>query len=195
MGKCMRTILFSISMYFMSFTPLWISVIFIDAMSILQGERYCLTEYISIIGILIGAAISARLIYCEFTKCGSEDARWNQIKDVKEEKTLTSEFLLAYILPLFAFEFTLWHQVVLFLIFFLTFGYLSVRHNYYCVNIVLEIVGYRFYHCTLENKDKRSLNRLVISKQRLNEKKEDDIYIKALNNDYSIDVSNKCKKF
>ena len=55
-------------------------------------------------------------------------------------------------------------------------------------------MGYRFFQCTLENKDEKLSNRLVISKQRLNEKKEDDNYIKALNNDYSIDVSNKCKK-
>lgn len=191
----MRTILFSLSMYFLSFTPLWISVIFIDAMSIFQGEKYCLTEYISIVCILIGAAISSRIIFCEFKVCGKENSRRYQLKEVKEEKTLTSEFLLAYILPLFAFEFTLWHQVVLFLIFFLTFGYLCIRHNYYCVNIVLEAAGYRFYECTLKNKDNKLSKRLVISKQRLNEKKVDVIYVKSLNNEYSLDVSDKQKVF
>lgn len=179
----------------MSFTPLWLSIIFIDAKSILQSEQDCMTEYISMVCILIGVIISTVVIFYEFGNHGTENAREQCLKEIKEEKSLTSEFLLAYILPLFAFEFTLWHQVVLFLIFFLTFGYLNIRHNNYCINILLEIAGYRFYKCTLKNKDKKLSKRLVISKQRLNEKKGDRIWVTALNNEYSLDVSDKHTSF
>ena len=36
------------------------------------------------------------------------------INDAKESKTITAEFLLSYILPLFAFDFTQWDEVVKF---------------------------------------------------------------------------------
>lgn len=43
---------------------------------------------------------------------------------------ITAEYLLSYILPLFAFDFTKWDEVVKFLIFFLTFSYLCIRHGH-----------------------------------------------------------------
>lgn len=101
--------------------------------------------------------------------------------------------MLSYILPLFAFDFTLWNQVVLFLVFFVTLGYLCVRHNYYSVNIVLEIVGYRFFQCNMCNSDNVTTERLIISKQRLNELVGTDIYVTALNNEYNLDVSKNTK--
>mgnify|MGYP000320977530 FL=1 len=60
---------------------------------------------------------------------------------------ITAEYLLSYILPLFAFDFTKWDEVVKFLIFFLTFGYLCIKHNSFSVNIVLELLGYKMYDC------------------------------------------------
>lgn len=110
-----------------------------------------------------------------------------------EEKSITAEYLLSYILPLFAFDFTLWNQVVLFLVFFLTLGFLCIRHNYYSVNIVLEAAGYRLFQCSLANSDNVKTDQLMISKQRLNELVGTDIYVLPLNNDYGLDVSANCK--
>lgn len=89
--------------------------------------------------------ISCVVIYHEKHKHRREGSTKQTIKGARE-KNITAEFLLPYILPLFAFDFILWNQVVLFLVFFVTLGYLCIRHNYYSVNIVLEIVGYCFFN-------------------------------------------------
>lgn len=109
--------LFSFSLYFVSFLPLWVSVLFIDILSIAENQTETRTEYISICCILIVLFISIVIIYHELRKHGKEGSRRQTIKAVREEKSITAEFLLSYILPLFAFDFTLWNQVVLFLVF------------------------------------------------------------------------------
>lgn len=182
--------IFSISLYVSSFLPLWVSVLFIDLLSIAENKTDTATEYISICCILTAVFISSVIIYHELHRRGKEGSRVQTIKNVKEEKAITAEFLLSYILPLFAFDFTLWHQVVLFLVFFVTFGFLCVRHNYYSVNILLEIAGYRFYRCSMSNSDKVMTEQLVMSRQRLNEMAGSEIYVAALNNEYALDVSN-----
>lgn len=181
--------LFSISLYISSFFPLWISVIFIDILSIIENKENTWTEYLSICCILIAVFTSSIIIHRELHKRGKEGSKVYTIKSIKEEKAITSEFMLSYILPLFAFDFTMWNQVVLFLVFFVTIGFLCVRHNYYSVNIILEIAGYRFYRCSMFNSDKVMTEHLVMSKQRLNEMTGMEIYVSALNNEYVLDVS------
>lgn len=78
---------------------------------------------------------------------------------------------------------------------FATLGFLCIRHNYYSVNIVLEIAGYRFFRCVMSNSDNVETEQLVMSKQRLNELIGTDIYVAALNNDYALDVSKNAKLY
>ena len=128
------SVIFSASLFFMSFVPLWISILFIDVKSIVTGGEIR-TEVISIIIIVY------RLVSCS------------------EEKSVSAEYLLSYILPLFAFDFTQWDQVVLFLIFYVTLAFLCIRHNYFSINVILEVCHYRFYSCTLENEDHISIEK------------------------------------
>lgn len=107
----------------------------------------------------------------------------------KEEKTISAEYLLSYILPLFAFDFTQWSQVVLFLIFFITLGFLCIKHNYFSVNIILELVNFKFYKCTLENEDEKKTEQIVLSHRKLNGCIGDTIYLKSLNNECKLDIS------
>ena len=113
------------------------------------------------------------------------------INDAKESKTITAEFLLSYILPLFAFDFTQWDEVVKFLIFFLIFGFLCIRHNNFSVNIILELMHYRMYECKLMNADGMEVERTVISKNILSTSKGKDVQVKILNNEYYLDLYDK----
>ena len=113
------------------------------------------------------------------------------IQEAKESKTITAEFLLSYILPLFAFDFTQWAEVVKFLIFFLIFGYLCIHHNNFSVNIVLEFMHYKMYECRLMNADGKEVERTVISKDILSTRKGQDIQGKILNNEYYLDLYDK----
>ncbi len=150
-------------MYFLSFVPLWITVLFIDIKSLVDGGGEKWTEIISITGILLGILVSMILLFAKFFMAGDEKYIL-RLHEAKESKTITAEFLLSYILPLFAFDFTQWDEVVKFLIFFLIFGYLCIRHNNFSVNIILEFMHYRMYDCSLINADDKEVERTVISK-------------------------------
>lgn len=176
--------IFSIVMYFTSFIPLWITVLFVDMKSIFENTDNVWTEKISAILICIGCLIC---VFMPLEKNLSFRSEKYILNSSKECKTVNSEFLLSYILPLLAFDFTQWDGVVQFLIFFIVLGYLCIRHNYFSVNIVLELKGYKMYECTLTNSDGIKIERTVISKQQLSIKRGYEIELKTINNDILID--------
>lgn len=49
---------FQMSMYYLSFTPLWILVFLTDIFSICDNDKYLVTEYISIVLILLFMVIA-----------------------------------------------------------------------------------------------------------------------------------------
>ena len=108
----------SFSLFFLSFAPLWISVLFIDIKSIIEKQTGILTEKYTVLVILVLSLVSLVILMLSFNKKNTNGAQEFIIDSVEEEKAITAEYLLSYILPLFAFDFTVWHQVVLFLIFF-----------------------------------------------------------------------------
>lgn len=105
----------------------------------------------------------------------------------EEEKSLTTEYLLSYMLPLFTFDFTKWNSVVLFLIFFSTLAFLSVKHKRVSANIVLEIFGFSFYQCLLKDRSGYFKKQIVISHRELAYEEGLEIYLRPLNYEYSID--------
>ena len=180
--------LFFFSLYFTSFTPLWLSVLFIDIKSCIENSQSTVIEFYSIIVILIIWLISILIIKMVLFSKYEEGTSRFILNSVKEEKSIASEYLLSYILPLFAFDFTKWDSVILFLIFFVTLAFLCIRHNYFSVNIVLEILKYQVYTCKIENDDQISLTTSIISRKNLMAKKGEEIRLKALNNEYKLDV-------
>lgn len=180
--------LFSFSLYYISFAPLWLSILFIDIKSCIENSDDLWTEKISIICILAFAVFCLIVLMIELCANNKEGTIPNTLKQAKEEKTITAEYLLSYILPLFAFDFTVWNEVVLFLIFFITLGFLCIRHNYFSVNIVLELANFKFYTCIFENEDGVETEQSVISHRKLTGCIGDIIYLKSLNNEYKLDI-------
>lgn len=175
----------SYSLFFLSFIPLWITVVFIDGKSMFEDNGNKYTELISIVLILINVFICLIVLLVKINK--KENTYLYIIEKATEEKMITAEYLLSYILPLFAFDFTKWDEVVKFLIFFLTFGYLCIRHNSFSINIVLELLGYKMYECNLINADGKSVGRTVISKKNLLVCKGEEVKIVTLNNEFWLD--------
>lgn len=173
----------SFSMYFLSFVPLWITVLFIDIKSLVDGGGDKWTEIIGITGILWGLLISAIILFAKFFV--TDDEKYTlTIQEAKESKTVTAEFLLSYILPLFTFDFTQWDEVIKFLLFFIIFGYLCIRHNNFSVNIILELMHYKIAEAVgdkagyVRNKglDEKILKELIISALKNGPQKKADIY-------------------
>ena len=176
------------SLYHISFAPLWIAVLFVDIKSCIENSVNYWTELISIGCVVISciiALIVLRVTLCTNSKEGTIPCK---VISATEEKTITAEYLLSYILPLFAFDFTKWSQMVLFLIFYLTLGFLCIRHNYFSVNIILEIANFRFYTCAVANEDGQELKQQILSHRRLNGCIGETLYLKSLNNEYKLDI-------
>ena len=95
----------------------------------------------------------------------------------------------SYILPLFAFDFTVWSEVVLFLVFFFVFAFLSIRHSHFSVNILLELMNYRFYSCELKNEDGISISKTVICQKILSARIGETILVRPINNEYAVKLN------
>ena len=181
--------IFQLSMYYMSFVPLWISVVIMDAKSLwYDNTNYPLIEYISLGCIIICSAISFLVMRKGLKAANVQNRNQAELKEVKEEKFLIAEFFMAYIIPLFAFDFTQWEGVVLFLIFYGFFGWQCITHKYLCVNVVLDMMGYKIYECKL-NDAGVEIEKKILSKRKLCSEINYDLVYTAINNDYVIDIT------
>ena len=169
------SLMLSLCMYFLSFLPLWITVLFIDIKSLFETDENIYTEIISIAIIIVFTIISVILLLFEFKRTKNGYIEEYEVREVCECKMITAEFLLSYILPLFAFD-------------FLAFGYLCIRHNYFSVNIVLEMMRYKIYECTVVNNDGVGVIKFIISRRALTMTKGKTIKIKLLNNDFGLNI-------
>jgi len=181
--------IFQLSMYYMSFVPLWISVIIMDAKSLWYDKTINpWTEYISIACIVICSILSFFVMRKGLNSGNNQNRNQAELKEAKEEKFLIAEFLMAYIFPLFAFDFSEWVGVVLFLIFFGIFGWQCITHKYLCVNVVLDMMGYKVYDCKL-NDEGAEIEKKILSKRKLRSETNHSLVYTAINNDYVIDIS------
>lgn len=141
---------FKCAMFFTAFLPLWITILFIDIKCILQNNIYLSTEYIGIFFIILGILLSTTIIIKSIKTIKQSDYTSYKIIESVQEKGITSEFLLSYILPLFTFDFTIWYNCVEFIIYFSILAFLCIRNNNVYINLILEIKGYKFYTCVLQ---------------------------------------------
>ena len=188
------SVFFPFSMFYLSFFPLWISILFVDIKAIVCREDQALwTESISIVVILTLALSCSIILWKGMCKRSKEQPQKYYVIQAKEQKTVTTEYLLSCILPLFAFDFTKWDKVVLFLIFFITICFLCLKHNHFVVNIILEVTGYSFYECQIKDRDGNDTYANIISKHKLNTKVGIPFRIRHLNNEYMLTTEELCE--
>ena len=82
-------------------------------------------------------------------KCSNNEPPRIKVKRAIRANKLSSEFLLAYILPMIAFDFTELKSVVLFAIYFVMLAFLCIRNSNVYTNIWLEFKGYKMFSCDL----------------------------------------------
>ena len=184
-------------MFFTSFLPLWVSIVICDIWSLVEGcyaaiislEEYptsfqqtaelvkaFLFKYqIEVVSVLFLVVYSIVCI-CHINKIirnqqRSKNKLVGNVKVARRANKLSAEFLLAYILPMIAFDYSTCKGIVLFLIYFCVLSFLCVRNNNVYTNIFFELKGYKMYECDIECKilDKtfEYTDCLVMSKQNL----------------------------
>lgn len=162
---------FKWDMFITSFMPLWISIMISNIWSLVDNgikiwnykdnlicnicniyKKNLVSIFVVII--IFWIMISSICAVDSFLKdkSANQSAPKIKIKKAIRAKELSSEFLLAYILPMIAFDFTKLKSVVLFVIYFSTLAFLCIRNNNVYTNIWFEFKGYKMYLCDLEAK-------------------------------------------
>lgn len=182
--------IFKWNMFFTSFLPLWFSIIISDVWDIIcYSQKYVannpqwqtnlldfisgvLVELITILILLIYSTISIQSINKEIKKQQENPApQKGTIIQAKRANKLTAEFLLAYILPMIAFNYGDIKQVTLFIVYFAVLSFLCIRNSNVYANILLEFKGYKMYDCDIECNNLGNASHytgcLVISKNNL----------------------------
>lgn len=202
-------------MFITSFIPLWVTIILADGWDILgyivQRWHYVKAPGIDIWGAVFrflksNALLVATIVIISMLLVTSIGGLNRFLKQKTVEKNLpegrlckvsranklSAEFLLAYILPMIAFDFSEGKGVMLFVIYFLVLAYLCIRNNNIYTNIYLELKRYRMYECDVECKVANGShvyqNSLVISKRNLITKVDSDIKYWDFDNYIYIDL-------
>ena len=186
------------NMFITSFTPLWIVIIVSDIWSIFENgiktwkqddtirlnivnickENWVCIFVVLIVGILMIISIISINIFLRDKRKNNHPPKIRIKKAIRANK-LSSEFLLACILPMIVFDFTQLKSVVLFVIYFGILSFLCIRDNNVYSNIWLALKGYRMYICDLQVKiiDRPHIYEgcLVISKNNLTVEIEKDM--------------------
>lgn len=160
---------FKWDMFITSFIPLWISIIFVDTWNIISSfvkmwnDKLCVWNNIGdciFSNLLLIISILIILTIVITSVCGinsfikrlnnSDNTQHGKIIKARKANKLSSEFLLAYILPMIAFDFGELKSVILFLIYFAVLAFLCIRNNNIYTNILLEFKGFKMYNCDIE---------------------------------------------
>ena len=181
---------FKWDMFVTSFIPLWFSIIVLDIWDLIKQSikiwcterdfstniysclKSSLVQVISVVIIVIVVFISIIGInaFLKDFRASQNNPNGRIIKARKANK-LSSEFLLAYILPMIAFDFSDLQKITLFVIYFTVLAILCIRNNNIYTNILLEFKGYKMYNCDIEcdvmNRKHTYCDSLIISKDDL----------------------------
>ena len=160
---------FKWDMFVTSFIPLWISIIIFDIWDLVDytvtaysKEGKSLEKFLSFIcdNIVQTASIIVVIIVVALSIHGinkflrdRENSQQNStatILKAKKANKLSSEFLLAYIIPLLAFDFSDLKSIALFFTYFAILAFLCIRNNNIYTNIMLEFKKYRIYSCDIQ---------------------------------------------
>lgn len=192
-------IFFRIMMFVSSFSPLWFSILILDLFKFniknidtLKDSplEIQLTIYVMVAFIVISISL---IPFCWFNS--KHETTSYTLKNSTKEKSITTEYLLSYILPLISFDFSEISNLILFLIYMFLLAFLCIKNDNVYINVILEFMGYSMYSCEVSYKN--SLNEeiskdiIIISKSNLVQVNNQNYIIKIFEFDGTIGINSK----
>lgn len=124
--------------------------------------------------------------------CGVDTGQKNKtdngsyvVTAAKRDTVSTTAYLLSNVLPLLAFDFTQYPDVIQFIVIFGFLAVLCLLHRRIDSNLCLELAGYRLYQCSMQRKNSSKNNVMVlIRKKQLNVN--DEMKIHKINDELYI---------
>ena len=204
------------NMFITSFLPLWAAIVISDLYDIsgyiicrwgrLRAPSFDFREaagrFICVNGLMVGTVVVVTIVVIAsiwdlnwFLKTKESEVAppIGILRRVRKANKLSAEYLIAYILPMVAFDFAEFRGVILFLLYFGVLAFLCIRNSNIYTNIYLELVKkYRMYECDVEctigSKIHVYENSLVISRRDLTARVNGEICYWDFENDIYLDL-------
>lgn len=133
---------------FLSFFPLWLSILVSCLESVFRRNQPIRTEILLICFVSAMFAVSGfgvRNVFCK--RPPVDEVEKKTVVWCEKQKGVTSDFILACVLPLYTFDFTKWCSVLQFGFVIGSILLLYARHYGCPPNVVLECFGYSCFKC------------------------------------------------
>ena len=132
----------------LSFLPLWLSALVVCLQSIVLCDQPFWTEIAMLILVPVMILFAGVEVWRTFHKEPPPDEIDSAIVvQCEKQRAITSEFLLACVLPLYTFDFTKWCSVVQFSFVIGSILFLYAKHYGCPPNVVLELCGISCFKC------------------------------------------------
>lgn len=181
----MKQRLFLTAGFVMSYLPLWIIVCFECIVSIIGKDQSLCTEWLTVL-IFVPIVLCSFLLFSVILRNTlKERGLQYKVVETKPLKRISSEYLLSYVIPLIAFDFTKWQDMIKFLI---IWGFLFLLcWRFWQMPIAwLSMLGFFVSECELETNDGQLVQKIVISRKPLSRIEGELVTIVDIDNNQAI---------
>ena len=173
--------------FYTSFFPLWLMIIIKNILTFFDMKisnislTYIIKNRMNIEFIITIVIIAIFIVMCLLVKKSLQAITKYleiEIKNDKlfEEKSVSTEFIVTYILSILVFDFTKPIDIIMFIVFCSVLIVLCVKHNYFYINCFLELCGYRYYSYFANER-----KYIIITKSNLRNKANENISVGKIN--------------
>lgn len=182
---------FSFEFSVLSFLPLWGSILIACIQSVVNRNQPIGTELallVAVPAVLVIFGLEISRIFRDRKPPPEDFEEGLVVAQCVKQKTVTTEYILACVLPLYTFNFTNWCSVLQFTTVIGTIVLLYAKYYELPPNIVLELMGYSRFKCRFSDGRKR----FVLAKEL--EKGPAKLNFRALGNDVFLLLPNEDKE-
>lgn len=182
---------FSFEFSVLSFLPLWVSVLIVCIQGVVIRNQPIGTEIALLVAVPALLVVSGleMIIFFHTRKPPADEVEGGLVvEEYEKQKTITTEYLLACVLPLYTFDFTNWCSVLQFATVIGTIVLLYAKYYELPPNVVLELMGYSRFKCRFSD----GRVRFVLAKKM--EKGPSKLNFRALGNDVFLLLPNDDKE-
>lgn len=154
---------FSFEFSVLAFLPLWVSILIACIRGVVIRNQPIGTEMALLFAVPALLVVSGleMIIVIRTRKPSADEVEGGLVVEkCEKQKTITTEYLLACVLPLYTFDFTNWCSVLQFATVIGTIVLLYAKYYELPPNVVLELLGYSRFKCRFSD----GRERIVLAK-------------------------------
>ena len=183
----MKERVFLVTGFILSYLPLWIIICFECILSIINRNKNVVTEWFALLTIIPFVIISIIFFLIILYSTEKEEGIRYHVLELTPQKWISSEYLLSYVIPLVAFDFTQWQDMAKLI---LLWGFIFILcWRFWQMPIAwLGILGYYVADCKLKTFDQQVVYKQIISHKSFAQEQGEEICIVDFDKEHAIYV-------